>query len=106
MEDFPELTTYGDPVQNNPAVRPPGGAPAAEPSTAGPLETVAEVWAAEARILSALRSDGRPLTLSQLCARTGMSVAELRRAVDRLCAWKSIRRLNTIIESFCPAGLH
>lgn len=81
MEVFP--TAVGRPVS-------------ARSSEASPIEML---------ILSALGSDGRYLTLQQLRARTGVPVSELQRVIARLCASRSVRRLNTIVESFCVSGL-
>ena len=64
-----------------------------------------EARSAEAQVLQTLRSDSLPLTLRQLHSRTGVPVGLLDQATRSLCVARSIRRLNTIVESFCPNNL-
>ena len=104
MEAFPTVSTHGVTAQYDPVVSPPDRESGAEPPARGSVGSL-EVREAEARILNALRCDGRPLTLMQLRVRTGVPFLEVQQVTSKLCSSRSIRRLNTIIEAFCLAGL-
>ena len=64
------------------------------------LAAPADSERAERRVLSALGAESIPLTLWQLHVRTGVPHSELQRIITRLCISRSVRRLNTLIESF------
>jgi hypothetical protein len=55
----------------------------------------------EQRILLAF-AERRQLTLGQLRSITGCSPEDLRSALHRLRKRGEIRRLNTVVESYCP----
>jgi hypothetical protein len=71
-----------------------GGSPDAVIPTQAPLES------AEWQVLRALAAQGIPLTLRHLHLKTGLPSADLQRILARLRTSGSVRRLNTIVESF------
>lgn len=66
-------------------------APAAGPTPAeGPGE----------RLLLILRAEGRPLTVRQIARCAGVPLDEAAAALEGLCAAGSVRRLNTVVETY------
>lgn len=51
-------------------------------------------------LLMILRSEDRPLTARQVAGCAGISVDEAAAALEGLCAEGSVRRLNTVVETF------
>lgn len=58
----------------------------------------------ERQVIGALAAQNAPLTLRQIHLKTGVPPAEIQRIVAGLCALGSVRRWNTVIESFAASG--
>jgi hypothetical protein len=75
------------------------GGDASDPAS----EPLANFKQAELDVLSSLWASDPPLTVWQLHLKTGVARDELPDVIAGLCAAGSVRKLNTVIESFSAA---
>ena len=66
----------------------------------GPVAGLPQLSSDESVVLEALSAEDQCLTMGSLRARTGISPADLRKAVEGLRAKGLVTRLNTVVESY------